>query len=264
MSSTLCTFSHNALQIKAIIDILKDLITDANLCFKKDEVSIVQMDPERVVAVSASINQIFSYQREGDEDLMIGVNMQNLYKILRGVNKNNVLKMEIMENTKNVLKITIENLVNETISTTSLYSLDIPKEQPSIPMFTYDAVLRMPTLDFVKTIKDLSHGSKKITITATRQQYPHLSYLTLSTKGDVYVYTTSISICPSEGGLEWLSFMEDKVHGQFFSRYIEKFGKPQISKTIELSMKKSGTLCLSYPEMEIGSLSMIIAPISQD
>lgn len=254
-------FKNNAAQIKSIIDVIKDLVTDVNLVFKKEEVSIVAMDPEKVVGVYLSLDRVKleHYELHGDNDIYIGLNMQHLYKLIRGASIHDTLVLDINEDTPNVLRIQIYNPTNGIVSTTSIYSLDIEKVQPQLPDVRYECTGRIPTADFLKSIKTLSHGSKQLTISAKGSSDP--LYLTLAAKGNVYVYTTSISICPSEEGLKWLYFKAESVKGQYMAKFIEKFIKPSIDKQIELSFTNDGMFGMSYPNLILGSLSVVMVPI---
>ena len=258
---SLARLEHNASQLKVVFDVLKDLLTDANLLFTPTHLSVVSLDPEKVVAVGLHLDQLYSYRCNSDKTLYFGINIPNLYKLIRGVNAEHIICMEIDEATPNVLKITISHLTKGIISVTSLYALDLPKEEVRFPELTFEATAQMPTTDFLRTIKDLSYGSKKITLSASQDEPRHLTF---ATQGDTYLYTTSISICPFDEGLTWKSFDIDKVQGQYLIKYIEKFAKPQLSKWIELSMNKDGMLHLHYSIMPTGQLGITVAPILPD
>lgn len=253
--------THNASQLKPIFDVLKDIVTDVNLIFKSDGLYINTTDPEKVVAIHLEITRAADYHCDSESPIFISVNIQNFYKLIRSANANHVITLEVDDQTLNVLKLTIANLTKEIISVTSLYSMDLPKQEMIMPEITFQATAIIPTSDFVRTLKDLSHGSKRITISAIQS---NTSHLTFATKGDNYAYTTSISICPSEQGLHWKAFEMPKFGGQYMSKYIEKFAKPQVSKFLELSFEPLGTMHIAYTYLEVGSFSMIIAPILDD
>lgn len=260
----LARLSHNAGDLKVFFDVLKDIITDVNFVFKPSGLWINTTDPEKVVGIHLHISTAFEYTFPGSDSVFIGVNIQHFYKLIRSANASHILTLEVENDTMNVLKVKIENLTKEIISTTSLYSLDLPKNEIVFPEIRYQAVGVMPTADFVRTVKDLSHGSKKLTISAREHElatkFP--TYITFSTKGDTYAYTTSISICSSEQGFRWHYFDMKSFSGQYLSKYIEKFAKPQISKLIDISVDAHNTLTLSYPFMSLATFSMTIAPIT--
>jgi proliferating cell nuclear antigen PCNA len=255
-SDPLVYLSHNAGQLKSVLDVLKDLVTDANIVFTNKEASLVAMDPEKVVAVALHLNQLFEYHCDSDTPIYFGINIPNLYKLVRGVSTEHVIAMEIGKETPSVLKITISHLTKGMVSVTSLYAIDLPKERIVLPEYEFPVTGVLLTQDLLRTLKNLSHGSKTITL-RTNNTEPR--FLTFSTKGDTYSYTTSISICPSEGGLHWKTFLVDEISGQYMIKYIEKFAKPQVEKMIELSM--NGVLHLSYPDLPVGQFTITVAPI---
>lgn len=254
--------THNAGQLKATFDVLKDLLTDVNLIFHADGLKIVAVDPEKIVAVTLHLDSLFEYTFSGNGPFFFGVHIPTFYKILKTVDGNQVLRMEIDEKLPNIMKLTISHLTKEFTSMTSLYGLDLPKDELLVPLEQiYEATASINTKDLLRTIKDMSHGTKHITISSSQDQNPQ--YLTFSTKGDVYSFTTSISLCPNVDGLEWKSFETDKVQGKYMIKYIEKFLKTQVSPKIEMSFNKESFLLLSYKSFPMGTFNMTIAPIEQ-
>lgn len=252
-------FQHNAYEIRNLFDIMKDVVTDVCIVFSKTDISIRTVDPENIVVVNMIIQNPDKYSFEFDDPVYIGVNMQNLYKLIRGATSVHQIQFEIHKDTQNVLKIIISHPSTGIVSTTSLYSLDMKKSQPILSPYTYDAVCRLPTAQMLRAIKDLSHGSKKITISSSKED--SAANLWFSSSGMSYVYTTSIAISPSQDGLMWIYKNKDKLNGQYITKYIERFCKPTVGKLIELSFKEDGLLTLSYPLMKLGELSMTVAPI---
>lgn len=252
-------FEHNAYEIRHLFDIMKDVVTDVNMVFDKNGASIRAIDPEKVINVNMVINKPSSYSFIFQKPIYIGVNMQNMYKIIRSVTNVHRIQLEIGYDLPNVLKIVISHPSTGVTSTTSLYSLDIPKNQPLLPTYSFDAACRLPTMQMQRTIKDLSHGSKKLTISSSNVNSS--AQLWFSSKGTSYVYTTSIAISPSKDGLQWLYKNKDVLSGEYITKYIERFCKPTVGKTIELSFHENGLLNISYPLLALGELSMTIAPI---
>ena len=252
-------FQQNAYEIKTLFDIMKDIVTDVSIVFSKNDMSIRAIDPEKIVSVIMVIDKSKKYSFDFDEPVFIGVNMQNLYKLIRGVTPIHNIQFDIAKGIPNVLNITISHPNTGITSTTSLYSLDIPKNQPVLPAYTYDAVCRIPTSQFQRSIKDLSHGSKKITISSSKED--SAAKLWFYSVGTSYNYTTSISISPVKDGFMWIYKNKDKISGQYITKYIERFCKPTVAKTVELSFIEDGLLTISYPFLSLGELSMTIAPI---
>jgi len=254
--------SHNGSQLKTFFDVLKDLVTDVNLVFNKNGISVVALDPEKIVGVSLTLDDLNQYQKDVEEDYYIGVNMQHLYKLIRGVGNGHVIHMQINPDTPNVLKIVIDHPTKGTLSTTSLYSLEIEKKQPVLPSIDYSIHGTIPVQDLLKSVKCLSHGTKKITISAN-EYFPR--HLTLAAKGSLYLYTTSVSICPNdEDGLVWHEFNTSTVRGLYLTKYIEKFLKPQLHKTVDIYMSDDGVFLMEYKNIQVGKLKIVMVSILEE
>ena len=183
---------NNAYQLRSIFDVVKDLLTDANIKFHKNGMHIVSMDPEKVVVLKLFMDNFEEYRFEAEKPFYIGLYMQYFYKMLRNVGPNHVIELEVYEETPNTLKITITGPNNGSKTVVSIQSLDIPKEDLVFPSVTYQAVLEMPTSDLQKTIRDVSHASKKIKLSYADQDP---CYLSIASTGETSV--TSISYCLS-------------------------------------------------------------------
>lgn len=252
---------HNAGQLKQVFDVIKDLVTDVNFVFTETKLYMTTTDPHKIVVISLHMDSLFEYKNYSDSIVFFGINIPHLYKMIRGVTQDHVMKFEIDQNTPNIMKITISHLTKGIVSVTSLYALDLPKEEVCLPEMTFEMTATIPTKDLQRIVKDLSHGSKKISISAIEAQCPR--YLNFSTQGDVYSYATSISLCPSETGMIWKTFLTEKISGRYLIKYIEKFIKPQLSDIIDLSINQESILSLCY-DLAIGQLSMKVAAIVED
>lgn len=260
-------FAHSATEIKVLFDVLKDIVSDCNLVFSHEGLSIVALDPEKVAAVAVHLRSpaFYEFKEDPSKALFIGVNMQHLYRLVRGVQAVHSVRMEINPETPNVLKLVIYHPTNGIVSTTSLYSLDLPKEQPSLPTLTFDAVARIPTTDFMRSIKDLSHGAKKLTVSfAQAEVADHPTHLTFAAKGTNYSYTTSIAVCPAETGLVWVYNNLHSLRASYLIKYIEKFAKPQFGKSMSISFDKDGAMNLAYEGLAIGEMNMTVCPILEE
>lgn len=253
---------HNAAPLKSVFDVLKDLVTDVNFIFNAKGFKIVAVDPEKIVALCFHMQHPYEYEFTAESpDLFFGINIPTFSKILKGSDAQHTVELVIHSDTPNVMKVKVEHLTKDTISTTSLYGLSLPKDEFGLPFRTYEMTASLPTKDFARTIKDLSHGTKHITISSTSKPNDEPQFLRFSTEGDVYSYTTSVSICPSEDGLQWKSFDAEEVHGKYMIKYIEKFLKAQVGPRIEISINKDSVMLLSYANFSLGTFNMTIAPL---
>lgn len=251
---------HNAAPLKSAFDVLKDLVTDVNFVFCDKGLQITAVDPEKVVALCFHMKLPYEYTFESEnKQIFFGVNIPTFSKILKGADPQHTIELTIQRDTPNVMKVKLEHLTKDMVATTSLYGLALPKDDFQLPERTFEMTASLPTKDLARTVKDLSHGTKHITISSSLSDPPQ--FLRFSTEGDVYSYTTSVSLCPSLDGLQWKTFDVDEVHGKYMIKYIEKFLKAQVGPRIEISMNNASVLLLSYENFSLGTFNMTIAPI---
>ena len=129
---------------KILVEALKELLTDTSIDFDETGMKIVSMDNSHVVLVHLKLdaNKFEYYNCVGK--VTIGVNMLNLYKLIRTINSNDTLTLFIDENDKNHLGIKIENSEKNTKTTFKLNLLDLDNPKICIDQPTSTQSLQFP------------------------------------------------------------------------------------------------------------------------
>lgn len=247
---------HRAQPFKRILGVLKDILTDVNILFKPSEVYIAGVDPEKLVATEVSLYHFEEYSCV-ESDIHIGVYMSYLYKMLRGVGPSHVIEMSIERSTPHVLGITVTDVEKNTRSFTAIKSMDIPLERVNIPDVDFDSMVQVPMNIFQKALRETALISKRVCLGYTPE-----SKIQLVASGPLGV--ANILLGPSDGGLTWYKKTEDSSHGLYFTKFIEKFVKPDVSETVDISFKKGFPLMFQYSDKDyLGVFRFAIAEIME-
>ena len=245
--------TSQALQIKTLLDVLKDLITEVNIKFETEHIKLVSLDPGRVGMVHLIINNLEYYHCE--TELYVGVYIQYMYKLLRSVTTSHHLEWRVYKSEPNVLEIVISNPEKRTFTTHRLKTLDLDVEDVIIPHVTFEYVISMPSSDLQKYIKELSNVSNTVTVRGTGKD------IEFAASGDLG--ETCITVSPTPSGLNWVhkNPQDELFEGKYFIKYLEKFVKTQVDSTVELYIKSKYPLILRY-NMTIGSIRFCVSPIT--
>jgi proliferating cell nuclear antigen len=246
--------TSQVVQLKTLMDVLKDLLTEVNLRFDDKGIKIISLDPGRMGMVHASICHLESYFCS-KTPFYAGIFVGYLYKILRSVNTSHHLECRVREGDPKIMELVVSNGDKRTQTVHRLKLLDLDVEEINIPNVDFEFVISMPSAEFQKYIKELSHISNLVTIRGSGKLIQFIC------NGDLG--ETCIEISPTPSGLNWIhkDSVKETFEGTYFLKYLERFSRGQVDSTVEVYFKQDYPLIMRY-EMTIGSLRFCVAPIN--
>lgn len=243
-----------ATQVKSLMDVLKDLLTETTLRFDEEGFTIVTLDPSHVGMVHARVNRLEHYD---GESFNAGVDVPYLYKLLRSATSNHSLQGWILRSDPETLHLKMENCEKRTHVLHHVKLLDLAVENITIPDVEFDLVLSLPCAELQRAVKELDHVSNILTV---RTQACVLQLVGSGDHGE-----TCVEIAPSPSGLAWIHRdpLVDTYEGSFFLRYVAKFSRGSVDPTVQLFLRHKFPLILRF-QLTIGSLRFCVAPISNN
>jgi proliferating cell nuclear antigen len=129
-----------AAAFKSTFEVLKDILNDVNVYFRRDGMYIVTLDTARtsLVDIFLSADNFEEYKCE-QEEVIAGINISNTFKLLKTITNNDVLQIDI--NCKEYMNISISSDTKKTNTKFQLKLLDINEsriEVPEVEMTTSD------------------------------------------------------------------------------------------------------------------------------
>jgi proliferating cell nuclear antigen PCNA len=155
--------TSQVVQLKTLLDALKELLTEVNLRFDDKGFKIISLDPGKIGMIHASVTNLEKYYCS-QKPFFAGIYVAYFYKILRSVNTSHHLECKIRENQPKVMELIVSNGDKRTQTIHRLKLLDLDVEEINIPVVDFEYVISMPSAEFQKYIKELSHVSNLITI----------------------------------------------------------------------------------------------------
>jgi len=140
---------ENAVNFSKIIDILSEIVAEVKIKINEFGLSITAMDPANVSMVGFKLpKSSFSLFETGEETL--GVNLDNLKRILKRCGAGSSL---IMEKKENLLNIQIQDRIKRNFS---LGLIDVESEEKEIPNLEFSSRVELNSIDLIDSIEDCS------------------------------------------------------------------------------------------------------------
>jgi len=138
---------ENPLLLSRIIEIISELVTEVRIKVDLSGLNITAMDPANVAMVRFVLpKSSFSRFETGNE--VLGVNLDNLKRILKRCGPGSSL---IMEKQDNLLNIQIQDKIKRAFN---LSLIEIESEEKEMPQLEFSSVVELDSSDFVDSVED--------------------------------------------------------------------------------------------------------------
>lgn len=242
---------------KVLIEAMKELLTDTSIEFDETGMKIISMDNSRVVLVHLKLDACKFEHYHCESKIVIGVNMLNMYKLIRSINSNDILTLFIDVDDMNHLGIKIENGEKNTRTTYKLNLLDYDSKKITIDSADFNSVITLPSIDFQKICRDMNNIADFVEIKNVDTQ------LILSCKGDFCSQETIIA--DNDNNAITSKNGDEIVQGIFNLKYLVIFTKcTNLCNTVELYLKNDYPLLIKYTVASLGEIKLALAPTTED
>lgn len=232
--------------VKAIFEVLKDIINDVNVYFTAHGVKILTLDTARVTMVHMNLSAENFEEYSCPDDVCAGLNMSNMYKLLKSVSGADTLSMKI-EN-RDILEMTIQNPSKKTSTIFKLKLLDINEDILEVPDIEMNVITTLPSIDFQKIARDMGNLANEMMIIREGQT------LELSCQGDFADQKTIIDYPESV----------ERTGNLYSLKYINLFTKATgMCSSVQLmqdSTNEDMPVIFRYTIANLGDLRFYLAP----
>jgi len=237
--------------IKILCDVLKETLNDVNFLFDEHGLRVMAMDGSHVALVHLRLYAPNFESYHCSEKLQVGLNMNNLFKLIKTVTNMDIITFFISSNNRHEFGVKIENADKNTQTTFHLKMLDIDEVEIRIPDIQLESVITMPSNDFQRMCRDMLNISDTFMMTSSTNM------LKLSCNGDFASQETIIG--EANHGLTFTKC--DEVSGRFSLKYVNLFTKStNLSNTLEIYLKPNFPLMLRYNVANLGDVMFCLAP----
>jgi len=135
--------------LSRVIDIISELVLEVRIKVNEFGMSLVAMDPANVAMVEFKLPRSAFSQFETEQEIL-GINLDNLKRVLKRAGAGSSL---ILEKKDNLLNVQIQDRIKRNF-TISL--IDIDTEEKNMPSLEYVSRVEMNSLDLINAIEDCS------------------------------------------------------------------------------------------------------------
>jgi proliferating cell nuclear antigen len=141
--------------LKKILDSVKDLITDVNFDCSDAGIALQAMDSSHVALVVLLLRQQGFEHYRCDRNMSIGMNITSLTKVVKIAGPDDSITLKANDKA-DVLNLLFESPNEDRMCEFELKLMDIDAEHLGIPTAPYNAVIKMPSGEFARIIRDIS------------------------------------------------------------------------------------------------------------
>ena len=246
-----------ATAIRILVEALKEILIDANFEFTKDGIRIMKTDSSSTVLVHLKLLAENFESYRCDNPLVLGINMFNLFKLIRTIGNDDTLTISYDDNKLGVLEIKIANGNKNQITNYTLNLMEIDIEKFEIEPETFESEISMPATDFQKIIKDMAGLSDTIEIKSLNNK------LILSCDGDFASQDTTIG--ETQNGITFTKNSDKIIQGKFSAKHLVSFTKfTNLCNTIQIYIKNDYPIIVQYSCASLGTCKLALAPKFND
>jgi proliferating cell nuclear antigen len=244
--------SVQAVAFKAVFEVLKDILNDVNIYFKKDGIQIITLDTARSALVDMFLHAENFEEYVCDDEVIAGVNIANTFKLLKTITNNDVITMEIKS--KEFINISIKNEAKKTVTNFQLKLLDINEDQIELPEIDISVVTTMPSIDFQRMCRDMNNVASDVSICRSGKTF------TVRCEGDFANQETIIECTDDTCQTESL------LKGTYSLKYLNIFTKATgMCSTVQILQEEENRfLVLKYNVANLGELKFYLATKTDD
>ena len=221
------------------IELMSELVLEVRLKVNEFGLSITALDPANVAMVGFKLPRSAFAEFESGEEVL-GVNLENLKKILKRCSKTSSLIIEKRENT---LDIKIEDKIKRNFS---LGLIEVEGEDREMPSLEFCARIELDSQDLIDAIEDASVVSDACSFIVKDNNF--------------VVEAKELNSARAEFSGDSISIKAEDCHSRYSLDYLQKFMKAaKLSEKTKLNFAENHPLRLDFGG-ESFSLSFVLAP----
>lgn len=238
--------------MEAIKDLLNDVIFDCG----SSGITVQAMDQSHVSLVSLSLASDGFEPYRCDRNISLGISLASLSKIMKCAGNDDVITMKATDEA-DVLNLVFESQNQDKVADYEMKLIDLDTEHLGIPDTEYSCVVKMPSGEFQRICRDLSHFGDSVVIACTKEG---IKFSSAGELGTGNIKLTQNSSTDKEDEAVTID-MTEAVCLTFALRYLNYFTKAtSLSQQVTLSMSAAVPLVVEYKIENMGHLRYYLAP----
>merc|ERR1719500_44160 len=224
---------------------LKDLLNEATWDCSDTGIQLQAMDNSHVSLMSVNLRADGFDKFRCDRTLSMGMNLSSMSKILRCAANDDIITVKAQDQADTVT-----------------FMFESPnQEHLGIPETDYSAVIKMPSGEFQRVVRDLSQSGESVVISCTKEGVKFSAAGDIGTGNIKLAQTANVDKEEEAVIIE----MQEPVTLTFACRYLNMFTKAScLASQVSLSMSPDVPLVVEYNIGEIGHVRYYLSPKIED
>jgi len=246
--------------LKKVLESLKDLLNEATWDCSDTGIQLQAMDNSHVSLVSVTLRADGFDKFRCDRQLSMGMNLGSMSKILKCAANDDIITVKAQDQADTVTFM-FESPNQEKVSDYEMKLMNLDQEHLGIPETDYAAVIKMPSGEFQRVVRDLSQFGESVVISCTKEG------VKFSAAGDIGVGNIKLAQTANVDKEEEAVIieMQEPVTLTFACRYLNMFTKAScLASQVSLSMSPEVPLVVEYNIGEMGHVRYYLAPKIED
>jgi proliferating cell nuclear antigen len=261
---------RNVLEIKTVqiapfrtlMTALKDILLETNITFRPDGIRIVNMDKSHTILAYLHLEaDKFEHYYCEHPQIVIGVNMFHLFKLINSIDNDDTLTIYIEEDEYSDgivdhLGLKFENGDIKQCKNQKLKLIEPDEESLEVPEVKFSSVINLPSADFQKIIRDLSNISERLEIKSVGNE------LIFKCRGPFA--SCEVRRSESDGIMEFVEKQSSSkvIQGEFSLKNLGYFIKcTNLCSSIEMYLENDLPLIVKYAVASLGEIKLCLAPL---
>lgn len=234
--------------LKDSISIVSELVTETRMKVSKTGITIISMDPANVAMVIYKLLSSSFSEFQLDDDIELGLNLNNLRQILKRVENSDILTLETDSDVAK-LKITVKGKSTRRFAIPIIESDDREQKEP---VLEFPVEISMPASTLSSAIDDADVVSDAVSFIAEKGKF------TIQASGDLNDAEIEMA---ADDDVKITSSSDDTLKSKYSLEYLKKMvSGSKISDTVLIQFNKDYPVKLSFVTVDKVSLSFVLAP----
>jgi proliferating cell nuclear antigen len=240
--------------MRTLIEAIELLLPEENFEFDKDGMKMMAMDATQSLIIHLKLYAERFETYYCKRPVTVGLSIFNLLKVMKIIGNVHTLTLYMEDDDETHLYIRIENPDKNIVDLFKVNLLDISRRRFAVPDEQFQSVITMPSADFQKFCRDMSHIGDIVDIQSVGDT------LKMTVEGDFAEQTKTFG--QSSGCVNILQSNEQEIiQGKFSLRCLVSFSRcTNLCNNIEMYLKNDFPLIIRYQVANLGFIKLALAP----
>ena len=207
--------------LKKLMESIKDLVTDANFDCSSAGLSLQAMDSNHVSLVALLLKAEGFEHYRADRNISLGINLTSMAKVLKCSGDDDIITLKA-EDRGDTVTFMFESPKQTRISHFSLKLMDIDSEHLGIPPTDYKCVVKMPSAEFQRIVRELAVMGDTVRMSTSKDG---IKFAVAGDMGTGSIVCKQNQAVDDDEDEQIVIKMEEEVSLTFALRYLNFFAK---------------------------------------